>query len=200
MMLQLPSPAVRDTISRVFQDDVYDRSIKTTLFSRLSDLVASMFRELLGAIRASPELSWALAVLAMLIIIAIVIRQIELARQRATAASPGRDARDRGRGMSRDPWILAQQLAAEGNFTDAAHALYRALLEALARRERLRLHPSKTAGDYVRELRKRSSGALVRFRDFARSYDTVIYGIGECDRERYERLHALAAPLIQAGG
>lgn len=199
MMLQLPSPAVRDTISRVFQDDVYDRSVKSTLFSRLSDFVASIIRALFSAVRESPELSWALAVLSAMIIIAIVVRQVELARQRETAASPA-DSRARGRGMSRDPWILAQQLAAEGNFTDAAHALYRALLDALARRERLALHPSKTAGDYVRDLRRRSSSAFVRFRDFVRSYDTVIYGIGECDRERYERLQALAAPLIQPGG
>lgn len=94
--------------------------------------------------------------------------------------------------------MLAQELAARGEYTEAAHALYRALLEALARRERVRLHPSKTVGDYVRDLRQRSSSLFGRFRDFARSYETVVYGIGVCDRERYERLLALAAPIVRA--
>ena len=47
--------------------------------------------------------------------------------------------------------------------------------------------PSKTAGDYVREVRRRASPIFPSLRDFARAYDIVIYGLGECDRERYER-------------
>jgi hypothetical protein len=97
----------------------------------------------------------------------------------------------------RDPWSASQQLAAAGDYTSAAHALYAALLESAARAEHIRLHPSKTVGDYVRELRVRSSSLFARFREFARSYEVVIYGVGSCDEARYQRLLALAVPIVR---
>ena len=103
-------------------------------------------------------------------------------------------------GRTQDPWVTAQALAAEGNFTMAAHALYLALLDGLARREQVRLHPAKTIGDYLRELRSRSSTLLPTVRDFARLYELVAYGFRECDAERYQRLHALASAVIQPNG
>jgi hypothetical protein len=111
------------------------------------------------------------------------------------AALPGSRGRRAG-GPEVDAWLASQELAARGDYTEAAHAIYRALLEALAARERLRLHPSKTVGDYARELRARSSSALGRFRDFGRSYESVVYGGLPCDRPRFETLRALAAPVV----
>ena len=102
--------------------------------------------------------------------------------------------------MRGDAWAAAQQLAATGNYTAAAHALYAALLDAGARQHQLRLHPSKTAGDYVREVRRRSPPNFPIFRDFARSYELVIYGLGECNRERYERLSSIALPIVRPNG
>ncbi len=198
MQLQPSAEAIRDTISAVFQQHPYDRSVRSTLLSRISDWIASLIRDLILAVRSSPELAWTLAALSLIIVGAIIARQLYESRARTVTEHAGH-VRARGY-QGRDPWLVAQELAAGGNFTEAAHALYRALLEALARQERLRLHPSKTVGDYARDLRRRSSGAFTRFREFARSYETVIYGLGECDRERYERLHALATPLIHAGG
>jgi hypothetical protein len=99
-----------------------------------------------------------------------------------------------------DPWLAAQQQAASGDFTSAAHSLYLALLTAIARRGLVRIHPSKTVGDYVRELRARSASVFTRFRDFARAYETVVYGTGVCDRERYETLQRLALPIVQTDG
>jgi hypothetical protein len=94
-----------------------------------------------------------------------------------------------------DPWALAQRLAADGNYTDAAHALYQGLLLLLARYDHLRLHESKTVGDYARELRQRSSQRFAPFRDFARTYEVVVYGLGTCDRDRYDRLERLAEAI-----
>ena len=105
-----------------------------------------------------------------------------------------------GRGRTQDPWVTAQELAARGDFTMAAHALYLALLDGLARREQVRVHPAKTIGDYLRELRSRSSSLLPTVRDFARSYELVAYGFRECDADRYARLHALASAVIQPNG
>jgi hypothetical protein len=55
-------------------------------------------------------------------------------------------------------------------------------------------------GDYVRELRGRSSTLLDRFRAFARSYEVVVYGVGTCDQERYEQLRLLATDILQPHG
>lgn len=101
---------------------------------------------------------------------------------------------------SRDPWAAAQELAAQGDFTGAAHALYVALLGSLARRDLLRLHPSKTIGDYLRELRRRPAAPVQTVHEFARTYEIVAYGLRACDADRYARLHALAARVIEQHG
>jgi hypothetical protein len=97
---------------------------------------------------------------------------------------------------SSDAWVAARRYAAHGDYTSAAHALYAALLQAVAARGDAELHESKTIGDYVRDLAARPSRFLGGFREFARSYETVIYGIGSCDRDRYEQLHGLALRII----
>ena len=154
----------------------------------------------LEAVRGSRSVYWTTIAVFTVIVVAVVARAVYLGYLRREQRAERAGGRLRGGARpGRDPWVLAQELAARENYTDAAHALYRALLEALARRERVRLHPSKTAGDYVRDLRQRSSSLFTRFRDFARSYETVVYGLGVCDRERYERLRALATPVVEAG-
>jgi hypothetical protein len=153
---------------------------------------------LLSALRRSPVLYWTVIVLLAIVVVAVVVRAVYLWRQRrlfnaaalAWESSPLRRA-------GRDPWAAAEELSARGEFTDAAHALYAALLDRAAQAGQIRLHPSKTAGDYVRELRNRSSSLFTLFRDFARSYETVIYGIGSCDAERYHRLRALAGDAMR---
>jgi hypothetical protein len=96
----------------------------------------------------------------------------------------------------KDAWVAAQEMAAAGDFTGAAHALYIALLGSLARRDLLRLHPSKTIGDYLRELRGRPAAPLQPMREFVRTYELVAYGLRSCDADRYARLHALATRVI----
>jgi hypothetical protein len=104
------------------------------------------------------------------------------------------------RARPRDPWTAAQEFAAAGSFSLAAHALHFAMLEAIARREQVHLHPSKTIGDYLRELRVRSSGLLPAVREFARAYELIAYGARGCDRDDYTRLQALALPVVRPHG
>ncbi|HET7456803.1 MAG TPA: DUF4129 domain-containing protein [Gemmatimonadaceae bacterium] len=170
------------------------------MWDRFVAWLGGLFDALRGSLHGSPALSWTAIAALVLILAALVGRAGYLAylrRDQGAAERAGRRRGGRGGAGMREPWGLAQELAARGAYTDAAHALYRALLEAIERRERVRLHPSKTVGDYVRDLRSRSSSLFVRFRDFARSYETVVYGLGTCDRERYERLRALAAPIVE---
>jgi hypothetical protein len=70
------------------------------------------------------------------------------------------------------------------------------VLLSLARNERLRLDPSKTSGDYARDLRARASSSYQPFRSFARRFDVAVYGHGGCDAALITDLRALAAPFL----
>jgi hypothetical protein len=196
---QIPTAAVRDTVAAVFRQYAYDRSIKDTLLNRFLGWVARLIERARDAAADSPALYWASVAILTTLVLLVVARVVYLAYARRSGPALTRGTRAAGGGRGRDPWAEAQELSAAGRFTEAAHALYAALLERLARRERLRLHPSKTAGDYARSLRARGSPAYAPFREFVRVYDVVVYGLGHCDRDRYERLTRLAAPLLAAG-
>jgi hypothetical protein len=99
-----------------------------------------------------------------------------------------------------DAWEMARNFAARGDYTSAAHALYAGLLHTIARSGEVELDEAKTIGDYTRELARSSSRRLPRFREFARSYEIVIYGLGFCDKDRFERLEQLASNIAGAHG
>lgn len=199
---QLPDSVIRSAVDSVFSQRAYARlSLWDRFLGWLIERLSALFRwieSLFGTVHRSPPLYWAVLALLALILAALIWRAVQLWRLRGIARAEAM-AWDSTvyRRAGRDPWQVSQELAARGDFTGAAHALYAALLESAARRQEVRLHPSKTVGDYVRELRGRSSSLFARFRDFARSYETVIYGLGRCDEERYRRLHALAVPIVR---
>ena len=191
LLEQLPEQTIHRAVQAVYAVPTYNR---TSLWSRFWDFVGEMFHRFVlwifpafGVLRKSPPLFWTLIVGLALLTAAVIARSLYLWRARTALRIAGQG------------WEM-QQLAARGDFTAAAHALYAALLDAGARQNQLRLHPSKTAGDYVREVRKRSSPIFPGFRDFARAYELVIYGLGECNRDRYERLLSLALPIVRPHG
>ena len=120
-------------------------------------------------------------------------RLLIAAQARDDACGPLR-RRTRASGAE-DPFVMAERLAAEGKYEEAAHALYRGVLLAMARQERLRLDPSKTSGDYARELRARGSASYQPFRAFGRRFDIAVFGHGVCDARLIEDLRMLAQPL-----
>lgn len=189
--------ALRDTIAAVFDQRAYDRGLRETVLDRILTWFRDAWRRLTDGIGGSQELQWIALAVFILAVVAVAARAIYLAHTSRIAraeGAPDRAARYvKGAG---DPWVQAQALASAGQFTEAAHALYAAILDAIARRERVRLHPSKTVGDYGRELRRRSSSLFPTYRDFARLYEVVVYGIGTCDEARYQRLHALATEIV----
>jgi hypothetical protein len=191
----LSKSAVRDTIRAVFAQRAYDRSVLTSIWDRI---IASFMRwlgDILNGVSHSGAARQVAIILIVVLLVVIAVRIVlglmsgDLALRRVGPAWGGP-------GGGGDAWADAQRLAASGRFTDAAHALYAALLRALAARDQVRIHPSKTVGDYGRELRRRSSALVPPFREFARSYEVVIYGLGHCDRERYDRLYALARTML----
>ena len=107
-----------------------------------------------------------------------------------------------------DAWADAEAAARDGRYDVAAHRLYAAVVFALARAGLVRAHASKTAGDYLRELRRTRGGSrggatpevAQAFAPFARGYQAVVYGPRQVDRERYEALRASARPLLDRVG
>jgi hypothetical protein len=104
-------------------------------------------------------------------------------------------SRGRRTGAGEDPWRAFERLRAAARFEDAAHALYRGVLTSVAHRERVRLDPSKTSGDYARELRARGSALHPVFRAFSRRFDVAVYGHGGCDAAALAELRQLADPF-----
>lgn len=204
LLEQIPERTIHRAVDAVYGGTTYAH---TSLWDRFWDWVGTMFDRLFawlspafGALRRSPPLFWAVMIALVLLTAAVLARSLYLWRARTALRIAGAGWEAKAGSARGDAWAAAQQLAARGDFTAAAHALYAALLDAGARQNHLRLHPSKTAGDYVREVRRHASPILPGFRDFARAYEIVIYGLGECNRERYERLLSLALPIVHPNG
>lgn len=196
MPTQIPSTTIRDTIEAVFRDRAYNRlSLMDRVLAWIGEVLEALFSRVRGVGQAPEPVVWALIGLLGVIVAAVIARALWSI---AASRRPGRP-----RGMTTSgtgasgPWQTALMLAERGDYTAAAHALYAALLEFIARNAGVELHESRTIGDYVRELSRRSSNLLGRFRNFAHTYEAVIYGTGFCDRDRYQRLLSLARELVE---
>jgi hypothetical protein len=195
LLISIPdNTALADTIAEVFRGTAYGTTSPSLLRMILS-WFDKFLQSVLGTMASNPLaqtiVRWTLVIAALLIVARIAFAVVMHYRNRDRHTLQW----TRGNGPY-DPWSDAQQFAQSGRYTDAAHALYGALLLGMARRGRLTLHESKTAGDYTREL---GGGPSTRqFRDFARRYETVVYGIGRCDSATYAELRELALPLVDA--
>lgn len=188
-----PAGAVHDTVSAVMQTAPFRRQLQDTVFQRLMSWLGQGIRWVLRQFEGIPGGRTAVYWLLALLVAALVLKVVLAARARDPEAE-GFVMRGRAR-AGEDPWRAAERLAAAGDHEGAAHALYRGVVASVAERERLRLHPSKTSGDYARELRARGSSAHQPFRAFARRFDTAIYGHGRIDAELVRDLLQLAGPL-----
>jgi len=187
--------AIADTVAAVFRDrayvDVRPPSLWEMFWRWLARVLGTVFEHAATTPTIGRILLWGLGIVAALLIVRIGYALYQ--RYGGTHATHESGAVHPMRNL----WDTAQQLAAKGDHTGAAHALYLALLSTSARRGYVTLDDSKTIGDYRRELRARSAPTLPTFIDFTRTYETVVYGIGYCDAERYGRLHAIVAPLFK---
>ena len=188
-----PPAAVHDTIAAIARGLEYRRSIRQSLLDRAFLWIAQALERLINYIRHLPSSRTIGLVILGLIVAAIIARLVisSLARDETGR----RVRRSRGAGTDEDPFGAAERLAGDGRFEDAAHALYRGVLLSLARSDRLRLDPSKTSGDYARELRARASASYQPFRAFSRRFDVAVFGHGMCDAALIDDLRRLAMPF-----
>lgn len=187
--------AFRDTIAAIVRDAAYSRSATQSYWDRALRWMLERVEAVLEALRASDVARYltigALVVLGVLIIARIVlgVRDEELVRSGRT--------RERTTETGGASIAEAERLAAAGDFTAAAHALFAALLAMGAARGEIRLHPSKTTGDYARELRRKNASWQSAFAQFRSRYDRVIYGDVSCSPSDYEWLAREARSALE---
>src|SRR5689334_1677441 len=102
-----------------------------SLAQRLLRWIADWLDTVVDYLRASGPARWVAIGFTSLLVILIVARFVLAARARSDDKW-GDDATRRGR-AGEDPWRAADRLAAAGRFEEAAHALYRGVVESLAR-------------------------------------------------------------------
>ena len=188
-----PAEAIHDTVDAVVRDGAFRRSIQSSIGERLMQWTLQWLERLFGFLDGRTSARGIALAFAALLALLLVARIILSARARDTESSAAR--RSLRPDASEDPWRAADLLAAEGRFEEAAHALYRGVVATLVLRERLRFDPSKTSGDYARELRARGSSSYAPFREFSRRFDVVVYGHRGSDESSLRDLARLASPF-----
>jgi hypothetical protein len=191
-----PEPAIHDTVVAIVTGRGYARGVGESLLGKAFELFGRMLVAIARAVERIPharEIAYAILIAIGIVIVVqlIIAHRLRDDQARVRFGGPG--------GRHVDAWAAAQRLAAEGRFTEAAHALYRAVLERLSASDGVRLHPSKTSGDYVRELRRRGSRSAILFRTFSRRFDAVIFGTGVCEADDFAALMREAEPMIAGG-
>ena len=195
-LMQVPAPvtpaAIGDTIARIVLERGYYRNVTSTLLSRTWEWLSRTLRDLfLQATGSRGTYLVSLSLIALMIIIAIARSVIVALARRQSAARRVSEA------SADDLLAQARGLAAQAAFVQAAHLLYAAVVTKLVESKQVRRHPSKTVGDYFRDLRAAGLPAASAYRAFAQTYEIVAYGDGVCDAVRYARLEQLAAPLLE---
>jgi hypothetical protein len=191
----IDNSAIADTVAAIFRSREFAEHNTVSIGQLLGQWVWSLFIRFLGFAATHPAVGFVIRV-ALALVGLLILGRIGYSLLIRYSASPlGIRHSDAARGT--DWFRTAQERAAQGDYTSAAHALYLALLGSAASRGLVSLHESKTTGDYLRELRRRSDAIdIPKFSDFTRSYETVIYGIGTCDHDRYSRLFTIASTLL----
>jgi len=189
--------AIADTVAAVFRSSAFAGHGTVSIGELIAEWIWNLVLRFFGFAQSHPAVGLVFRItlgLALLLVLARIVYGL-IARFAPSAIEMRRFESVR----RTDWWSTAQTLAAQNDYTGAAHALYLALIGAAARRGLVSIHESKTTGDYLRELRRKPDAIdLPRFTDFTRSYETVIYGIGTCDRDRFTTLSSLAGTLLNA--
>jgi len=180
--------AIHDSSAAIVRQQAYNRDVRT-LLDRLVDWIHDLFSRFMNALGGVPYGRF-FAAIALGGVALLVLGRIAYASRLRASPTGERSRSRRIRGESANLWSEAERLAGGGHYTEAAHALYRATLSLLAAGGHVRLHNSKTSGDYARELRRRGDRAYTAFRRFGGHYDRLIYGTGNCDAAEYAVLLA----------
>jgi hypothetical protein len=181
---------IHDTVAAIVRQPAFAGSGRESLLGRFLRYVIARIRDLLEQYHGSASARY--VVMASLVVLVLIIIARLVTIRDVDARARRRGVTIRGSAIDADLWGAARQLAADGDFTAASHALYAALLERIARSGDVALHASKTGGDYWRELRRRGSPIAPEFRAFSRRFDRVMFGTGSVTAADFDELVLLA--------
>lgn len=187
---------IHDTVAAIAREPRYAASSQQSILSRLLTIAARRIRDLLLQMKAWPNTRYVLIAAAIVVILVLAARIVIEQRVEARRAA-GAGLRAHGP-EARDYWKLAAELDAAGQHVEACHAIYAAVVDALARAGLLRFHISKTSGDYARELRLRAFPRAAEFAAFARQFERGVYGWSAPTHDDYARLSVAAARVVPA--
>ena len=137
----------------VLRDRAFQRSLRRSLGDRILVAIGDAVTRLARLMRGLPSGRTLALIFAAVVVLFVLVRFLVAASARDVDKG-GRISKG-GVASGADPWRTADELVALARYEDAAHALYRGVIASLARMDRLRIDPSKTSGDYARELRRR---------------------------------------------
>lgn len=191
-----PAATIHDTVSAIVQQTIYQRRLGRSLAERFWSWFADQLSALFNAVAGTPAARTTTLLVCGLLVAAIVLRFLVAARsERYVRRATGPSGARAGRYL---PTLDdARKLAREGRYADAMHVLYAALLDALAQRRLVRLHASKTSGDFARELSARGHPAQDAFRAFVRRFDRLLYGYDVCDAAAFDALWGEAERVLR---
>ncbi len=192
----IPAQAIRDTLAGIIGSGDYARGVRQTLLARFMSWLGDLWTRLLTMAGDSPMVRWLSIAFLALIVASVIARVAWLWIQERRALRQLERMTGARLVNGEDPLVEARRAADRGDHTVASHLLYRALLVRLSAREKLRLHPAKTAGDYARELHARESVLATPFRRFARAYERAVYGTAAVNSATWNELHELAEPIL----
>ena len=177
---------IHDTVAAIARQPQYATPLRQSLFGRALAYVIDWLSDLIRLFHGSREFRLVVIAATALVVLAVVGRIVISRQLDVLGRREGRGGT--ARGERRDFWAMSRELAAAGDYTGACHALYAAVIDALARSGSVKFHSSKTSGDYLSELRRNGSPAVQSFRAFARLFDRVVYGAASAAGDDYERL------------
>ena len=189
--------AIRDTVAVIASQPAYQRTLGETLLARLMDWLGGLVRWFFQTFAGSGSGRVVVTVLLVLLAVMIIARLALGLRDDMRSSRGARVRNDRRR--SRNSLEDAEAYAASGDFLSATHALCIAVLDACASRGEVRLHPSKTTGDYARELRRKGMPSTIAFQAFRTRYDPLVYGTARIGEREYRELLALVTPVMRVG-
>jgi hypothetical protein len=157
-------------------------------------------------------LGWMLlAGLALAVVVAGVVlywtspkRRTSSVRRRMDAgtvdSSDDNDARQIIDGSPAALWRQADALAGEGRFRDAVRMVYLAVLALLHRQHLIRFEPTRTNGEYLRQVRLSEQAPPQLHESFEQltlRFETAWYGEHSCEGDDYRSCRALADEIEQ---
>ena len=192
-----PSAAVHDTVSAIVRQAVFQQRLGRSLAERFWAWVWEQITALFSTVAGTPTARTITLFVAALLVAALIVRfaySTRFERRLPRDIQRGRDLS----AASLPTLDEARRLAREARYAEAMHVLYAALLDALAHRRLIRLHSSKTSGDFARELSTRGHPAQDPFLAFARRFDRLFYGYDTCDATAFDALWRDAESVLRS--